>query len=166
MKRTIFLATVMAGYAFGQPPAAPPKAHHLIGLENIKRNAAGTLDVQNGAMQFKGKTEVSVPVNTIEDIYIGTETTQSGGKAGTVVKTAAIAAPFHTGSALTLLLRTKVDMLTVTYHDQDGALHAAILSLPKGQADPMRARLIAAGAHASNLADQPSDKELKERKNQ
>ena len=166
MRRTIFLAAVVASCALGQPADAPPKAQHVIGLENVKRNAGGTLDIQNGGMRFKGKTEVTVPLNSIEDIYVGTETTQGGGRAGTVVKTAAIAAPFHTGSALTLLLRTKVDMLTLTYHDADGALHAAIFSVPKGQADPLRARLIAAGAHAGNLSEQHSDKELKERKSQ
>jgi hypothetical protein len=162
MRRSIILAIALSAAAMcEQQSDAPPKAHHLIGLENTKQNMGGTLDVQNGAMKFKGKSEVSVPLDSIDDIYVGTETTQGGGAVGTVAKTAAIAAPFHSGSALTLLLRTKVDLLTVTYHDPDGALHAAIFSVPKGQATTLRERMVAGGAHARNL-----EKELKERKSQ
>ena len=166
MRRSIILAMALSAAAICQQTDAPPKAHHLLGFDEVKQNASGTLDIQNGEMQFKGKTTVAVPLASIEDIYVGTETTQGGGKVGTVAKTAAIAAPFHTGSALTLLLRTKVDLLTVTYHDSGGALHAAILSVPKGQATPLRARMLAAGAHARNLEDAGTGKELKERKSQ
>jgi hypothetical protein len=166
MRRTTFLVTLAVGCAYCQTADLPPKAHHLIGLENVKRNASGTLNIQNGSLTFKSKKDATVPLDSIQDIYVGTETTQGGGTVGTVVKTASLAAPYHSGSVLTLLLRTKVDMLTVTYHDPDGALHAAIFSVPKGQAPLFRTRLIAAGAHAGNLADTPSDKELKERKSQ
>ena len=99
-----------------------------------------------------------MPVSSIDDIFIGTETTQSGGKTGRVVKTAAIAAPFESGKALTILMRTKVDILTVSFHDPDGAVHGAIFALPIGQAEPMRAQLIQAGAHAS-----PAENEVSER---
>lgn len=157
----------LTGGAFAQQPEALPQAHHVIGLENIKHNASGKLTVQNGAMEFtSGKTSAKVPLNSIDDIFVGTETTQSGGKVGTVAKTASIAAPFHTGSALTLLLRTKVDLLTVEYRDAAGALHAVILSLPKGQAVQVRSRLVAAGAHASAPADQLVERDPKEGKNQ
>jgi hypothetical protein len=42
-----------------------------------------------------------------------------------------------------------VDILTVSFHDPSGALHGAILELPIGQAAPLRAQLIQAGAHSS-----------------
>ena len=101
-------------------------------------------------MRFQaGKAVSEVPVSSIDDIFIGAETTQSGGKTGRVVKTAAIAAPFESGKALTILMRTKVDILTVAFHGSDGAVHGAIFALPKGQGEPMRQQLVQAGAHSS-----------------
>jgi hypothetical protein len=134
----------------GQPAAANPDVRHIIGLDATRRNAIGKLTVQDGALEFKtGKAGNKVPASSIDDVFIGTETTQSGGKTGRVVKTAAIAAPYESGKALTILMRTKVDILTVSFHDTEGALHGAIFALPIGQAEQLRAQLIQAGAHAS-----------------
>lgn len=169
MRRTLLLAALLnvTGIAFAQQADAIPTARHLIGLESIKHNAGGKLTIQNGAMQFNsGKTEAKVPLNSIEDISVGTETTQGGGKVGTVVKTASMAAPYHSGSVLTLLLLTKVDLLTVQYRDPAGALHAAILALPRGQAAQERTRLVAAGAHSKAPQEQLAEKDSKERKSQ
>jgi hypothetical protein len=131
-------------------PAANPNVRYLVGLDTVKRNATGQLTVQGDALEFKaGKTENKVALSSIDDIFVGTETTQSGGKTGSVVKTAAIAAPYGSGKLLTIMMRTKVDILTISFHDPDGALHGAIFALPIGQAEPMRAQLIQAGAHAS-----------------
>ncbi len=116
----ILVAVAAAGSAWAQSPstAANPSVRHVIGLEPIKRNAAGTLTVRDGALWFKtSKAEEKVPVASIDDIFIGTEITQSGGKTGRIVKTAAMAAPFESGKALTILMRTKVDILTVSFHD-------------------------------------------------
>jgi hypothetical protein len=153
-------STALAALLFGvtsaalaQTPDQNPVVRHLIGLENIKNNASGQLTVQNGALQFKSKkNDARVPINNIDDLFIGTETTQGGGKTGRVVKTAAIAAPYGTGHALTLLLRTKVDILTVSYHESSGGMHGAIFALPKGQADKLRDELMHAGAHATDPA--------------
>jgi hypothetical protein len=152
VKLLIVLCSIFMGVtaALADQPQQLPKARHVIGLETIKRNASGHLTIQNGVMQFDtGKGDVKVPVSSIDDVFVGNETTQGGGTAGRVVKTAAIAAPFGSGKALTLLLRTKVDMLTVVYKGTGGEVHGAIFSLPKGSAEPMRAQLIAAGAHSS-----------------
>jgi hypothetical protein len=134
---------------------------HVIGLENVGSQKNGKLSVQNGAMEFDfGKSSAKVPVASIDDIFVGSETTQGGGPVGRLVKTASMAAPYESGKVLTLLLRTKVDILTVSYRDESGARHGAILALPKGQAIDMRTRLIAAGAHASAS----SEPQLQERK--
>jgi hypothetical protein len=152
MNATI-LAVVMLGFvACGLAQQAETKilARNVIGLENVKRNISGTLTVQNGAMQFDtGSTVAKVPVASIEDVVVGTETTQAGGKTGTVVKTAAIAAPFESGKTLSLLLRTNVDILTVPYRDAGGGLHFAVMALPKGQGEQVRSDLSAAGARES-----------------
>lgn len=147
------LVTLAAsGIVWAQTAAtAPnPNVRHVIGLDTIKRNATGTLTVQDGGLRFKsGKAENTVPIASINDIFVGTETTQSGGKTGRVVKTAAIAAPYESGKVLTIMMRTKVDILTVSFHDSDGALHGVIFALPIGQAALMRTQLVQAGAHAT-----------------
>ena len=164
MKSTLFASIFLVaacGLFADEPAQQPPKARLVIGLEGVKQNASGLLTIKDGSLQFKaGKSEAAVPTKDIRDIFVGNETTQSGGKAGRVVKTAAIAAPFGSGKALTLLLRTNVDILTVVYHGSNGELHSAIFALPKGQAEPTRAELVAAGAHSSAPAS-----ELKERSN-
>jgi hypothetical protein len=132
--------------------AAGPNVRHLIGLDPIKKNATGTLTVQDGVLDFKtSKVENKLPVASIDDVFIGTETTQARGKEARVIKTAAIAAPYETGRVLPILMRTKVDILTVSFHDSGGALHGAIFALPIGQALELRERLMQAGAHASPI---------------
>jgi len=133
---------------------ANPNVRHIIGLDATKRNASGTLTVQNGSLVFKtGKSGKNVLVSSIDDVFIGTETTQSGGRTGTVVKTAAIAAPYDSGAALSIMMRTKVDILTISYRDAQGGLHGAIFALPIGRAKLMRDQLIQAGAHAGPIAN-------------
>ncbi len=163
MNPTILTAILLSSAVCGLSQQAETKvnARHVIGLENVKRNRAGKLTVQNGVMQFEaGTTDAKVPAAAIDDLSVGSETTQAGGKAGTVARTAALAAPYDSGAALSLLMRTKVDILTVSYRDSGGGLHAAILALPRSQAEQERAQLIAAGAHSSA----PAGQELKERK--
>jgi len=139
------LFTILCGVAFAQQDDSTLNARNVIGMENIKHNATGKLTIQDGAMHFSaGQAEAKIPVASIEDIVTGSETTQAGGTAGRVAKTAA---PYDSGVGLSLLLRTKVDILTVEYRDVDGGRHAAILALPKGRAEPFRTQLVAAGAH-------------------
>jgi hypothetical protein len=150
-------ALAQAAASTAANPAANLKVRYIIGLDNVKGNASGNLAVQDGSLSFKmSKGEVKVPVSSIDDVFLGAETTQGGGKTGRVVKTAAMAAPFESGKALTILLRTKVDIMTVAFHDPDGALHGAIFALPKGQGEPVRLQLVQAGAHTSPVAKEVS----------
>jgi hypothetical protein len=164
MKLTIALMVAAAGLASGQTPisgakfpGADNRVRHVIGLdEKTKRNAMGSLTVHDGSLEFKsgnaGQEVVSlVPVSSVEDVFIGTESTETRGKSARVVKTAGYAAPYGTGRSLSLLLREKVDVLTVSYHDTDGSLHGAIFALPTGQAETVRTALVQAGAHASPI---------------
>jgi hypothetical protein len=123
----------------------------------MKANRSGELSVQSDGLSFDaGKSsQAKIAVPSIDDIFLGSEVTQSGGKTARVVKTAAIAAPYESGKVLTLLLRTKVDILTVVYHDDNGGLHSAIFAVPKGLAAGVRMQLIAAGAHASATVEEP-----------
>lgn len=133
-----------------QPAGSGVNGRYLIGFDNVKRNSTGELTIADGALQFQaGQTNFRICIASIEDIAVGRETTQSGGKAGTVAKTAAIAAPYDSGAGLSILLRTNVDILTVSSRDSNGSLHDLILALPKGQAEIQRAQLLALGAHVT-----------------
>jgi len=138
LKPTILTAILLSSAVCGLCQQAETKvnARHVIGLENVKRNRAGKLTVQNGVMQFEaGTTDAKVPTAAINDLSIGSETTQAGGKVGTVAKTVALAAPYDSGAALSLLLRTKVDILTVSYRDSGrraARCHPGIAAKPSG----------------------------------
>jgi hypothetical protein len=158
---TLPAQTLAAGSGTTTGAAGPLMVRHIIGLENISSQKSGSLTVQNGTMQFSGgKSVANVPVTSIDAIFVGSETTQSGGKVGRVVKTAAMAAPYESGKVFSLLMRTKVDILTLSYRDTGGAMHAAIFALPIGQANDMRTKLVAAGAREG------ASQELKERAQQ
>ena len=135
--------------ALAQNPV-PQKAitcRHVIGLEGIKRDVNGILFIENGEIHFDvGKPRATISIPSIEDVFIGTELTQAGGKVGEVAKGAAMAAPYDSGAALTLLLQQKVDVLTITFRDSHHGLHAAIFALPKHRAGPFRDALVANGA--------------------
>lgn len=152
----IVICVLVGPRLLAQPPkpsgagATTSDVHHLLGLDEIKRNAKGKLTIQNGAMQFDaGKKEVKVPTASIEGIFSGEETTQALGAVGTIGK---VAAPYGGGRVLSLLLRTKVDVLTLAYRDANGAFHGVIFTLPKGQAAQVRAQLVAEGARAGMTA--------------
>lgn len=131
------------------------KARHIIGLQDIKPNAKGVLTTRNGALQFDaGQAVAKVPIPLIEDIFTGSETTQGGGTMGGVAREAAMGAPYDTGAVLSLLMRTKVDVLTVAYRDPDGGLHGTIFALPKGHAAQVRAEFVKQGARSSASEEQ------------
>jgi len=165
MKLTIAVLSLCLSAQAQQTNATPDAvigARNVIGLENVKLNARGTIVVKDNALLFDtGKEKATVPASSIEDMVIGTEATQGGGKAGRAAKTAAIAAPYGSGAGLTLLLHTNVDILTVVYRDADGGRHNAVLAIGKGQAEPLRTQLAAAGGHFNNAPAPPA--ELKER---
>ncbi|MFZ0038389.1 MAG: hypothetical protein WAK91_13255 [Candidatus Acidiferrales bacterium] len=129
-------------------------ARCLAGLPNIKHNAHGLLSIQDAALQFDaGKHRAAIPLSTIGDIFTGSETTEVGGLLADAAKGAAVAAPYDSGAALTLFLRQKVDVLTVTYRDSNGGLHAAIFALPKGRAQQLRADLTSKGSQPPSAVD-------------
>jgi hypothetical protein len=126
---------------------------HVVGVQHAKNNTTGLLQIKSGELHFDaGKSRGTIPISAIEDIYIGTETTQAGGKLGEVAKGAAMAAPYDSGAALTLVMIQKVDVLTITYRDTDNGLHAAIFAVPKNKAEQFRTDLVSNGAHFNNGA--------------
>ena len=157
-KSTIHLSRPLLALALAIPLLAaspddkpvPVTATHLVGLPSLKSGDKAKLSIQDGTFQIAGKvTTDSIKLSSIEDILTGTESTQAGGKMGKAAKVGAAAAPYDSGAVLTLILRTKVDLLTVLYRGETGGLHSVLLVVPKGQAEPMRSQMLAAGAHAS-----------------
>jgi hypothetical protein len=145
----IFSLVILLSPPLAQAPDSPKSivCRHIIGLEGINRDTNGIMFIERGEIHFDaGKQRTTLPISSIEDIFIGTELTQAGGKMGEVAKGAAMAAPYDSGAALTLLLQEKVDVLTIAFCDSNHGLHAAIFALPKNRAKPFRDDLVAHGA--------------------
>jgi hypothetical protein len=147
----IFAASIVHAQNTHDSSAAALHVRHVVGMENVKYDATGLLLIESKELHFDaGRSRAAISISSIEDIYVGTEITEGGGRLGELARGAAMAAPYDSGAALTLLMIQKVDVLTVTYRDSDNGLHAAIFALPKNHADKFRAELISNGAHVKN----------------
>lgn len=132
---------------------ADNSAVHVLGLVEVKRNTKGQIDIEAGALHFKAKAgHAAVPLASIKDIDSGEETKATGGTVGSVAR---MAVPYGGGRALSLLMRARVDVLTLQYQNDTGALHGVILSLPKGQGEALKSKLVAQGAHIPSPANAP-----------
>jgi hypothetical protein len=129
--------------AFAQGAVSVPDTKQVIGLEGIKPNRSGTLTIDKGTLEFKhGKEKADVPVNTISDVITGDDSQRAiGGFVGTLT----MFGPYGSGRFLSLF-RTKVDTVTIQYHDASGGLHGAIFTLPQGKAEDVKKELLAEGA--------------------
>ncbi len=134
-----------------------PNVQCIIGLENIKPNARGTLGVQGEALHFereKVKAEITIP--SITDIFTGGDSRQDiSGLGGTAVKAAV---PYGGGRILSLFSH-KVEVLTVEYTDANGGLHGAVFVLPAAHASRVKKLLMDQGAKASIPVQEVADKE-------
>ena len=124
---------------------------HVLGLEGVKRNAKGELALHDQVLDFQapgdhGPQHSQVKITAIEDIYVGQESKQSGGKPLTVIK---LAAPFGSGRVLSMFAHQQFDNLTLEYRDEDHGFHGVVFLLTRGQAILVKQELIAQGAHAS-----------------
>ena len=130
---------------------------HVIGLEGVKQNAKGQLNIQGDALEFQtagapSPSRGQVKISSIEDIFTGEDSRQVGGAPLTVIK---LAAPFGSGRALSLFAHQKIDNLTIEYRDENNGFHGVIFLLAKGQAILEKKELIAKGAKASTpVSDQ------------
>jgi hypothetical protein len=146
----LILVLAWAVPALAEDIPAAITATHLVGIQMLKSGAKAKVTVQDGTLQVAGNAATAtIKASSIEDIYTATEATQAGGNIGSAAKAGAIAAPYGSGAVLTLILWTKVDLLTVLYRGPDGDLHSVLLAMPKGKAEPVRTQLVAAGAHTS-----------------
>lgn len=146
-------------------PGVTIQVTHVLGFESIPKNASGNLSIQGNALRFQ-KTEgagAQISVGAIQDVFVGQEDKQVGGKKMAVGRAAT---PFGGGHVIGLFSHKKYDTVTVEYLDQNGGFHGAIFQLNKGQAQVLENELVAEGAHVTNLVDQPAKPSAQENKNE
>ncbi|MGB0035422.1 MAG: hypothetical protein WBP79_08115 [Candidatus Acidiferrales bacterium] len=144
-----------------QNPMSFADTKQVLGLEGLKHNVSGTLSVENGSLVFtKGKKKVTIPTNTITEVITGKDTERTiGGTVGTLT----MFAPYGGGRFLSLF-RTKIDTLSIQYHDQSGAVHGAIFTLMEGNAWAAKKALVDQGAKTSVPVEVEAEQQSKKGK--
>jgi hypothetical protein len=160
--------TSTARLSFSRQPATPQNASNsmipdvkcVIGLENIKPGAKGTLDLLPTGLEFSaGKKKADIATSSIQDVFTGSESRQDvSGMGGTLVEAAI---PYGGGRVVSLFSH-KVDVLAVEYVDSDGGFHGAIFVLSAGKATAFKDQLVAHGAKVSTHVEAPEPKEQKQ----
>jgi len=151
------LLLLCACAAFAQNAPAPPQATHVLGIEVMKHGVKGTLQTKDGNLVFSPSNAVvaQIPVAGIEDVSIGADSKRTvGGPIGTLT----MFGPYGSGRFISLF-REKLDVLTISFRDENGALHGVIFSLPVGAAKGVKKDLLAAGAKSSTPLEEakPAD---------
>ena len=132
-----------------------PQFNHVLGLEDVKQNAKGKLTVDASGLDFRGAaSHAQVSIASIEDIFTGADSHQTGGKVLTVAK---MGVPYGGGRVLSLFTHEKFDSLTVIYRDENGGLHGALFTMTVGQGRVIKQQLVARGAKTSAPVDDTSD---------
>ncbi len=153
-----WLLILCACAAFAQDAKAP-QATLVVGIPSMKDGVKGSLEVKDGNFSFKPSSGVTaqIPVNSILDVSIDNDSKRTiGGPIGTI----SMFGPYGSGRFLSLF-RTKLDVLTISYRDENNALHGDIFSMPVGTAKSCKKDLLAAGAKSSTPLpeDQPQSAE-------
>jgi hypothetical protein len=145
----IALSAAAAAQSSTKAPAADtsPQITHVLGLQDVKPRAKGKLTVSASGLDFQGAaSHAQIDTKSIEDIFTGEDSRQTGGKGLTVAK---MAVPYGGGRVLSLFTHEKIDSLTVEYRDENGGLHGVLFTMPRGQALDLKKQLVASGAKTS-----------------
>ena len=136
-----------------------PHVKCVIGLENIKPNAKGTLSLLPTGLEFAtGKNKVDINTASIQDIFAGQESRQDvSGPAGTLAK----AGIPYGGGRIVSLFSHQVEVLTVEYVDSNGGFHGTVFVLSSGKATVLKDQLVAQGAKVTPHLEPPEQKEQK-----
>ena len=137
-----------------------PHVKCVIGLENIKPNAKGTLSLLPTRLEFAtGKNKVDISTTSIQDIFTGQESRQDvSGPAGTLAK----AAIPYGGGRIVSLFSHQVEVLTVEYLDSNGGFHGTVFVLSSGKATMLKDQLVAQGAKVTPHLEPPEQTEQKQ----
>ena len=135
-----------------------PNVKCVIGCENIKTDAKGTLSVLPAGLEFATKkNKADITTASITDIFTGNESRQDITGAEKVVS---MGIPYGGGRILSLFSH-EVEVLTVEYVDSNGGFHGAIFVLPAGKATSMKNQLVAQGAKVSTHVQPQAPEEKK-----
>jgi hypothetical protein len=156
---------VSAASISSQTPAATdttsvPDVKCVIGIVGVKPGTTGVVTVQGDSVRFEaGKKKGEIKIAQITDIYLGNESRQDvSGMGGTALKAAI---PYGGGRILSLFSH-KVEVMTVTFNDENGAFHGAILVLPEGHATALKSLLVSKGAKVNQHVEPPPPAEEKQ----
>ncbi len=151
----IWLLSSARGQSQPQNSAASSaiRATHILGFEDVRRNAGGELSIHDDELSFQGHKTPTAQVNirSIQNISLGEEDKQVGGVPMMLGKAAL---PYSGGRVVSLFSHKKYDSLTIEYLDSNGGFHGAIFRLGKGQGEAFKNTLIAQGAHISRSENQ------------
>jgi hypothetical protein len=151
-----------------QQAAAPAEnattvpAQHLIGFGSIAKNAKGKLTIEGDKLHFVGNNgkESEVALGAIDNIQTADDSRRL---VGGVIGFASMFGPYGSGRFLSLF-RRQIDVITIEYRDSLGGLHGAIFTLADGAAQPLKERLVSAGAKAEALPPEPKPEAKPEEK--
>ena len=139
-------ALIAQDHVAPEPQAEPFKLHlaHILGFEDISNNANGDLLIQDGYLRFQENetSSAQIPIGCIQDLTIGEQDKQVGGRSMTMAK---MAAPYGGGRVISLFSHKKYDTVTLEYVDPNGGLHGAIFQLNKGEGQVLKSELEASG---------------------
>ena len=108
------------------------KAEHVYGLPDVKHNRKGTLTLSADSLTFAGKSaNTSIPRSSVTAVSAGNQRVELWGVGGRLLR---MAIPDGGGVAAAAVMHHRVDMLTVEFHDNRGADHAAVFLLPANEA--------------------------------
>lgn len=166
---TLCLAAACAPAQEPAPAATPEapsaiKVQHMLGFGGVPRNAKGTITVDGEKLYFTGNNGVKaeLAVGTISNVETADDSRRLiGGTVGFL----SMFAPYGSGRFLSLF-RREIDVLTIEYRDANGGLHGAIFTMGNNLAQPLKQRLVAAGAKVEEeqpaAAPQPAAAEASE----
>lgn len=131
---------------------SPLHVTHVMGFEDVRRNAGGELSIQDDSLHFQreGSPAAQISLSSIQNVSLGEQDKQVGGVPMMLGKAAV---PFGGGRAVSLFSHKKYDSLAIEYVDSNGGFHGAIFRLGKGQGQIFKDSLIAHGAHIASSED-------------
>ncbi len=153
------------GGAKSSAEGSPMRVTHVLGLEGLSKNANGNLSIQGDALHFQRDEgpAAQISIGSIQAVFLGEQDKQVG---GTPMALGRAATPFGGGRVISLFSHKKYDTLTLEYFDSNGGLHGVIFQLNKGQGQVFRNKLVAGGAHVTDLEHQAPKQSTSEIKNE
>ena len=134
---------------------------HLIGFENVKPKASGTLTIDETGLRFaQPKGVVTLGAPALLAASAGGERVELWGTKGRVLRAVI---PYGGGSVLAAFAHHHIGLLTVEYRQPDGSRHAAVFALPKAEMDRALAALPKFAAPEPEVATPHCEQEAMDR---